>query len=689
MLIALEIVLPFAAALAIRAAGKRNGRFGAYAGALTAAVLAALQLALIAGGGAELKVPFLEGLPLTFKAGGFSCAMGLIAAALWTAALIYSPAYFKAEEEREGESGGVKLASYYAFFTATLGAVEGVMLSGDFLTAFIFFEILSFTSFTWVIFERTSAARRAAETYLFTAVIGGLLLLTGLVLLYFQAGTLSFEGLAAFRSELINGGASGAASFGEATRNLLVSGLFILFGFGAKAGMYPLHIWLPKAHPISPSPASALLSGVLTKIGIFGILMESVYVMRGNAAFGAVVLVLGLITMLLGAVLALSSVHVKRTLACSSMSQIGFIITGIGTYVLQSAAGSAADAAAESEAAGAALAGTLLHMVNHSFCKSALFLLAGYVLMKAGRLKFNEVKGCLAGNCVLMAAFAVCALSMAGFTGLGGFVSKTLLHEGLSSLAAGSGAAALIKAAECVFILSGALTLAYMTKLFICLFIPENARAKGSCVPLTVTLTIAALSLVPIVMGVPSIALRAAAFMMGSSAITEAAVFTGESLLSAAITLGIGAAVYALFVRHFMISKEKKYLNLWPKNADLEERVYRPLLLKVLPAAGCALARPLAENWALKPLCRGLVFAGKFLGRCLDTGTDALIALIRRTVLKERPLKAPHGAEITRRETFLRVADDAVRPVLMNFSFALIVTLVGVAAIIALIVFLV
>ena len=136
-----------------------------------------------------------------------------------------------------------------------------------------------------------------------------------------------------------------------------IAGFCLLFGFGAKAGSFPLHIWLPKAHPVAPAPASALLSGILTKAGIFGVLMLSTDLFRGDQLWGRVILYLGCATMVLGAVLAVFSMDLKRTLACSSVSQIGFILVGIGVSTLLRAENALA------------ARGALLHMVNHSLIK--------------------------------------------------------------------------------------------------------------------------------------------------------------------------------------------------------------------------------------------------------------------------------------------------------------------------------
>ena len=162
---------------------------------------------------------------------------------------------------------------------------------------------MSFTSYVWVAQEENGPALRAADTYLAVAVTGGLVMLMGIFLLYHQLGTLTIGELPA-----------AAANCGE--RNLLyAAGACMLFGFGAKAGAFPLHIWLPKAHPVAPAPASALLSGILTKTGIYGILILGCCLFPGDGKWSGLILALGVVTMLGGALLAVFSVDLKRTLA--------------------------------------------------------------------------------------------------------------------------------------------------------------------------------------------------------------------------------------------------------------------------------------------------------------------------------------------------------------------------------------
>lgn len=313
MMLAWVVFLPFVWAFVSYCAGRKSEAVLTCGTAVFTAAELLLSLFLI-GSTERLLVPAVFADGLSFAAGGFRSVYSVVTSVMWAGTSLFSVEYFR--EERQN------LNRYYFFVLLTLGATQGVMLSADLMTAFVFFEILSFTSFTWVIHEETPEAVRAAKTYLAIAVIGGLILFMGLLLMQHACGTLVF-------SELKEAAAA-APDQGEVN----AAGLCILFGFGAKAGMFPLHVWLPKAHPVAPAPASALLSGILTKVGVYGILMTTVEVFAAIPSYGMTVLFLGLVTMALGAVLAVFSVNLKRTLACSSMSQIGFILTGIGTSVL-------------------------------------------------------------------------------------------------------------------------------------------------------------------------------------------------------------------------------------------------------------------------------------------------------------------------------------------------------------------
>ena len=313
MMLLFLVFFPMAAAVCSYLIGRKDKKLRDHAVQIFCliefAVAAAAMGLVVAGKELSAAIPGFCGFGLSFQLDGFRALYALVAGVMWLMTSLLSGDYFAHHYRNRNR--------YYFFFLLTQGATVGVFLSADLFTTFIFFEIMSFTSYTWVAHDETPGAMRAAETYLAVAIIGGMVMLMGLFLLWNAVGTLTI-------SELYE-----AAKACPRKGTIWAASICILFGFGAKAGMFPLHIWLPKAHPVAPAPASALLSGILTKSGIFGVIVVSANIFRASAAWGNMLLVLGLITMLGGAVLAVFSINLKRTLACSSMSQIGFILTGI------------------------------------------------------------------------------------------------------------------------------------------------------------------------------------------------------------------------------------------------------------------------------------------------------------------------------------------------------------------------
>ena len=350
--------------------------------------------------GWEILIPGFCGMGLHLKMDGFRMVYTAIAVLMWGVAGVFSREYMAHYKNK---------ARYYIFFWATFLATVGVFLSADLYTTFIFFEIMSFTSYVWVAFDERAESLRAAETYLAVAVIGGMVMLMGLFLLHDVLGTLDMDEIGPAARAVLAGREtfeSGqavhvAGGFGSAKAQLYVAGGLMLFGFGAKAGCFPLHIWLPKAHPVAPAPASALLSGILTKAGVFGVILVSCVMFGSDGAWGLLIAGLGLVTMFLGALLAVFSVNLKRTLACSSVSQIGFIMTGIGMSCLLAWAG---------EGNLLAVRGAFLHMVNHSLIKLVLFLCAGAVYMNLHQLDLNDVRGFGRGKPALCFCFLMGAL---------------------------------------------------------------------------------------------------------------------------------------------------------------------------------------------------------------------------------------------------------------------------------------
>lgn len=555
------------------------------------------------------QIPGFAGLGLHFMLDGFRSVYIVVAALMWMMTTVFSREYFHHYHNRN---------RYYLFLLLTLGATMGVFLSEDLYTTFIFFEIMSFTSYAWVAHDEKKESLRAAETYLAVAVIGGMVTLMGLFLLYHELGTLRIEELCAWNT---------AAGIRPDKNRLYIAGALVSVGFAAKAGAFPLHIWLPKAHPVAPAPASALLSGILTKTGIFGLLAVSCQLFYGDADWGSVILLMGTITMFLGALLALFSVDLKRTLACSSVSQIGFILAGIGCMGLLGAENALP------------ARGTLLHMVNHSLIKLVLFMAAGVVYMNVHKLNLNEIRGFGRKKPLLHLIFLMGALGIGGIPLWNGYVSKTLLHEGIVEytelLQEGVIAQPVLnvfgmKCIEWIFLISGGITIAYMAKLYIAVFVERNGdedlqkeydeKKKYMDWQSRAALTLSAL-LLPLMGFFPNMVMDriadAGTSIMNAGTLPESVrYFSVENLKGAGISLAVGVVLYLFVVRLLLMKKTESgrvYVNRWPKVVDLENSFYRPLI-----GVACIL--------------------GRFFSRICDSLIDGIVVLLRKTVYKDKPL---------------------------------------------------
>ena len=588
MLILFVILFPMLASLWISYLRKRSqGYRDRYIRIVPVIELVAV-LGLLLMPQAELALDNVCGMGLYFKAASLPVLLAVIAASMWAFSAQNCPHYFA---HAQGSN------RFYRFWLMTLGAMMGVFLASDFFTLFVFFEMMSFTSFVWVAQNETASALRAGGTYLAVAVIGGMSLLVGIVLLYNLFGTVNFDQLSVLVETMSR----------DKRPMLYVAGGCCLVGFGAKAGLFPLHIWLPKAHPVAPAPASALLSGILTKSGVFGMILVSRLFFAVDGAWSAVLLTLGTITMVLGAVLAVSSIDLKRTLACSSMSQIGFITIGIamqGFLVGENALASW---------------GTVLHMLNHATTKLVLFLAAGVIYVGAHSLNLNEIRGWGRNKWVLKGTFFVGAASIVGVPGFSGYISKTLLHESIVEyihILEGRGMNTdVFIAVEWLFLFSGGLTAAYMTKLFCGIFMSPKAAGQkhpvrdGMTQGTKIALSTGAFLLV--FMGVTPymtmnpLAEWASAFFNADHIHHMPAYFAWINVKGACTSLMIGAIVYVVVVRRVLMEQqghERVYVDLWPEKRDIENAVYRPAIAK-LTFVGALLARLVATagdtfvNW--------------------------------------------------------------------------------------------
>ncbi|MBE6888150.1 MAG: sodium:proton antiporter [Ruminococcaceae bacterium] len=538
-----------------------------------------------------IAIPWFAGMGIGIKITGFGILQAVATSLIWVGSSVFSDEYF--------DHAPRNLRRYYVFWSITFGATLGMFLANDLFTVFIFFEIMSFASYPLVVHNQDDASIKAGNSYLSIAVIGGLVTLTGIFILDHFAGTVVIDEIAA-----------AVAGFEDADRLFIVAFL-IFFGFAAKAGMFPLNGWLPKAHPAAPAPASAALSGILIKTGIFGAIVVTSRVMQGNEKWAMMVLVIGIITMFLGALCAFMSVNLKETLAYSSMSQIGFIVIGVAMTQMLGEHGTIA------------AYGTVLHMINHTMIKLVLFTCAGIVYQNTHSLNLNEIQGFGKGKKVLTLCFGTAALGIMGVPFFNGYISKTLLHEAIVEkihlLHDVHAATGFFQSAEVIFLISGGFTVAYMTKLFICLFVKNPTKEwhiHKAYVSGKTSVVISIVAVVIFVFGalphntMDKLAAISSEFMGVHPLEHEVAYFSWVNLKGAVISLAIGSVLYFVVAQFTVITKDKKYINPWNQNICVENLIWKPLIFKLLP------------------------FVLGFIGRVIDKFTDVFLLVFRKIFMR-------------------------------------------------------
>ena len=591
------------------------------ASTLTAVLYLAVMIVISESRGMSyaLSIPKVCGMGLEFVTDGFRALYVMVSVFAWLTTTVFFFWYGAGEGHQ---------TRYYAVTMLTLACTLGVLLSADLFTLFVFFEGMSLASYVWVVQEQTKEAIEASKTYLAVSVIGGLVLLTGILLLWHTAGTLQI-------SEL-----RWACVAATSRKELYVAGGCLLFGFGAKAGCWPLHIWLPKAHPEAPASASALLSGILTKTGVFGVMILSGRVFVSDISWGKILTLLGVVTMLVGAIRALFSIDIKHMLACSSVSQIGFILTGAGVVCAMTGGGYAY-----------AISGSVLHMLNHSMFKLILFLSAGIVVKRLHTRDLNKVRGFGRNKPWLMILVFIASLGIAGVPGFSGYVSKTLIHEAIVHChEAGGGAGFLV--AEYLFLAAGGCTLAYMTKFFVVLFLRKpskevleaDAKYGKHYAPVVPMVLMSAVALFIFVAGtLPEVVMRPIGTFIAP--LTEypplrklPELFGWECLEGSLISITIGVLLFffavrpAVMKRRVPLAETPEYVDRAERVPGLEDALYRPLLLSVLPTFFGTLMRGL--ELATEGFGLGVFKICKSILTLLDKTIDAAMLLLRRTVLR-------------------------------------------------------
>ncbi len=345
---------------------------------------------LLAGGALRQTFTwFGEPLGITVAVDGFSLFMLTVIALVSACVGLYSINYM--------EHYGAK-ANYYALLLMMTVGMNGLVLVTDLFQVYIFLEVAAVASYALVAYGREHAELEAAFKYLMLSVVASAAILVAIALLFGLTGSLSFAGVGEGLRQLEAKAAAGVAA-----------ALFLL-GFGLKAALVPFHAWLPDAHPSAPAPISAVLSGLLIKVsGVYALTRIFFHVFGLSPALSDVMMWTGAVSIVVAALLALKQTDMKRMLAYSSISQVGYVVLGIG---LGTPLG---------------VAGGLFHLLNHAVAKGLLFLTSGSVQHATGTRDLDEMGGLAKRMPVTAATSLIGSLSIAGVPPLGGFWSKLLI----------------------------------------------------------------------------------------------------------------------------------------------------------------------------------------------------------------------------------------------------------------------
>jgi len=379
-------------------------------------------------------------LPLYLATDTLSNIFAIFVAFIFLIVSIFCQDYLTHEERPE---------HFVMFYLLALGMLLGLSYAGNLLTLYLFFELLTLVSVPLVLHSQSLEAVAAAFKYLYYSIAGASLGLLGLFVFYTNSWNLDF----------VPGG-NLPPQAGENSPLLLVASMAVIIGFSAKAGLFPLHAWLPAAHPVAPAPASAILSGVITKAGVFAVIRYTLYLVGGDFLRGTWVqgvwLALTLFTILLGSLQAYRELLLKKRLAYSSISQVSYILFGIATL------------------SPLGLVGALFHMFLHGVAKNGLFLNIGAITSASQKSAADELQGLGRNMPFTFGALALLSLCLVGIPPSGGFTSKWYL--------ATAALAALPKAISwcgpLVLIASALLTAGYLFPLLVEAFFPGTEWVK-------------------------------------------------------------------------------------------------------------------------------------------------------------------------------------------------------------------
>lgn len=386
-----------------------------------------------------------RGLDVYLKLDLLGVIFSLLVAFMWLMSGLFSQEYMAHEEE---------LGRYYAFLLLSETALMILCFAGNYLTLYLGFELMTLMSVPLALHSQTKAAVNGGFKYLFYSVFGACLGLLG----FFTVNTYGVSTVFTPGGVMDPGRVAGHEGF------VVAAAFLAVLGFGAKAGMFPLHVWLPAAHPEAPAGASALLSGVITKAGVLSVIRVIFYEFGADTLRGTwaqyVLLALTLVTVFLGSMLAYKEKIFKKRLAYSTVSQVSYILFGLMLLTPT------------------AFTGAVLHVAVHSAIKNALFFTAGAIILKTGKKDVRELRGIGKEMPVTMWCFTLCSLGLVGIPPLGGFASKWYLAAGSLE----SGIPIFSWLGPVVLLVSALLTAGYLFSITVSAFFPGADHDYGALV---------------------------------------------------------------------------------------------------------------------------------------------------------------------------------------------------------------
>lgn len=396
----IPILFPIAAGLVVFALNNRMARQIYVGVALALNALTVFLIAFLTKTEGFTLWRFSDDLAISFRFDETGKVFACLIAVIWTLACIYAFEYMKHEGKEK---------RYFAFAVMTVGVLTGLCMAGNLMTLYLFYEFMTLITVPLVIHSQGRDALKAGLKYLGYSVFGAGLALIGFFFLQHYGTSTSFT----------EGGVLDLTALAGNEQALLAIFLVMIIGFGCKASMMPLQAWLPTAHPVAPAPASAVLSGIITKAGILGMIRVTFYLFNPDFLRGTwaqtTILILALATVFVGSMLAYKEQLLKKRLAYSTVSQVSYVIFGIMVFTPQG------------------LSGALLQVVFHAIAKNALFLAAGAVIYKTGSLYVKDLKGMGKRMPIVMWCFTIASLSLVGIPPTGGFIAKWDLAVGALS----------------------------------------------------------------------------------------------------------------------------------------------------------------------------------------------------------------------------------------------------------------